>query len=49
MVLRRVAMKSIVIQQHGDPSVLQYMETAEPQIRPNEVLVRVRMVLPPVK
>jgi NADPH:quinone reductase-like Zn-dependent oxidoreductase len=31
-----------VIHQHGDPSVLQYTEVAEPDLRANDVLVRVR-------
>jgi NADPH:quinone reductase-like Zn-dependent oxidoreductase len=35
-------MKAIVIHQHGDPSVLQYTEVAEPDLRANDVLVRVR-------
>jgi len=35
-------MKAVVIHQHGDPSVLHYADVAEPQIRPHEVLVRVR-------
>jgi len=35
-------MKAAVIHQHGDPSVLHYTEVAEPQVRANEVLVRVR-------
>ena len=34
-------MKAIVIEQHGDPSVLRYMDVAEPHIGPREVLVRV--------
>ncbi len=35
-------MKAIVMHQHGDPSVLHYQDYPEPQIGPNEVLVRVR-------
>jgi NADPH:quinone reductase-like Zn-dependent oxidoreductase len=34
-------MKAIVIHEHGDPSVLQYIEVPEPHIRAGEVLVRV--------
>ncbi len=35
-------MKAIVMRQHGDPSVLQYVEYPEPEIGANDVLVRVR-------
>lgn len=35
-------MKAIVMKEHGDPSVLQYIDVPEPQIGHNEVLVRVR-------
>jgi NADPH:quinone reductase-like Zn-dependent oxidoreductase len=35
-------MKAIVFQQHGGPEVLKYTDAAEPAIRPNEVLVRVK-------
>jgi NADPH:quinone reductase-like Zn-dependent oxidoreductase len=35
-------MKAIVFQQHGGPEVLKYTDVAEPAIRPNEVLVRVK-------
>jgi NADPH:quinone reductase-like Zn-dependent oxidoreductase len=35
-------MKAIVFEKHGDPSVLQYTDVAEPQLGPNDVLVRVR-------
>jgi NADPH:quinone reductase-like Zn-dependent oxidoreductase len=35
-------MKAIVFEKHGDPSVLQYTDAAEPQLRSNDVLVRVR-------
>jgi NADPH:quinone reductase-like Zn-dependent oxidoreductase len=35
-------MKAIVFQQHGGPQVLKYTDAAEPAIRPNEVLVRVK-------
>jgi NADPH:quinone reductase-like Zn-dependent oxidoreductase len=35
-------MKAIVFQQHGGPEVLKYADVAEPAIRPNEVLVRVK-------
>ena len=35
-------MKAVVIHQHGDASVLHYTEVAEPQVRANDVLVRVR-------
>ena len=35
-------MKAVVIQQHGGPEVLQYMDVAEPEVSSNEVLVRVR-------
>lgn len=35
-------MKAIVFRQHGDPSVLQYTDVAEPVIGPRDVLVRVR-------
>jgi NADPH:quinone reductase-like Zn-dependent oxidoreductase len=34
-------MKAIVIEQHGDSSVLRYLDVAEPHIGPREVLVRV--------
>jgi NADPH:quinone reductase-like Zn-dependent oxidoreductase len=34
-------MKAIVIHEHGDPTVLQYLEVPEPPIRAGEVLVRV--------
>lgn len=34
-------MKAIVIHHHGDPSVLRYTDVPEPQLRPNEVLIRV--------
>jgi NADPH:quinone reductase-like Zn-dependent oxidoreductase len=34
--------KAIVMEQHGDPSVLRYVEYPEPVIGANEVLVRVR-------
>jgi NADPH:quinone reductase-like Zn-dependent oxidoreductase len=34
--------KAIVMKQHGDPSVLQYIDYSEPSIGTNEVLVRVR-------
>ena len=36
-----VNMKAIVMQQHGDPSVLQYQDYPEPAITAHEVLVRV--------
>ncbi len=35
-------MKAIVMERHGDPSVLQYREYPEPSVGANEVLVRVR-------
>lgn len=35
-------MKAIVFHQHGGPEVLKYTDVAEPAIRPNEVLVRVK-------
>jgi NADPH:quinone reductase-like Zn-dependent oxidoreductase len=35
-------MKAIFFQQHGGPEVLKYADVAEPAIRPNEVLVRVK-------
>jgi NADPH:quinone reductase-like Zn-dependent oxidoreductase len=35
-------MKAIVFQQHGGPDVLKYADVAEPAIRANEVLVRVK-------
>ncbi len=35
-------MKAIVMERHGDPSVLQYREYAEPLIGAHDVLVRVR-------
>jgi NADPH:quinone reductase-like Zn-dependent oxidoreductase len=35
-------MKAIVFHQHGDPSVLHYTDVSEPQLRANDVLVRVR-------
>jgi NADPH:quinone reductase-like Zn-dependent oxidoreductase len=34
-------MKAIVFHHHGDPSVLHYTDVNEPQVRPNDVLVRV--------
>jgi NADPH:quinone reductase-like Zn-dependent oxidoreductase len=35
-------MKAIQFQQHGGPEVLKYVEVADPVIRPDQVLVRVR-------
>lgn len=35
-------MKAIVFHQHGGPEVLQFTDVADPEPRPNEVLVRVR-------
>ncbi|MGH9591657.1 MAG: alcohol dehydrogenase catalytic domain-containing protein, partial [Bryobacteraceae bacterium] len=35
-------MKAIVFTQHGGPEVLQYTDAPQPQIQPNEVLIRVR-------
>jgi NADPH:quinone reductase-like Zn-dependent oxidoreductase len=35
-------MKAVVLQQHGGPEVLKFTEAPDPQIRPNEVLVRVK-------
>jgi NADPH:quinone reductase-like Zn-dependent oxidoreductase len=35
-------MKAIVFHQHGGPEVLKYEDVPEPQVRSNEVLVRVR-------
>src|SRR6266571_4056897 len=35
-------MKAIVFHQHGEPDVLKFEDVAEPTIRPNEVLVRVK-------
>jgi len=35
-------MKAIVFHQHGGPEVLKYEDAPEPQVRANEVLVRVR-------
>jgi NADPH:quinone reductase-like Zn-dependent oxidoreductase len=35
-------MKAIVFHQHGGPEVLKYEEAPEPEVRANEVLVRVR-------
>lgn len=35
-------MKAIVFSEHGGPEVLQYKEVADPEIREDEVLVRVR-------
>ena len=35
-------MKAIVMQRHGGPEVLKFGEAPAPQIRPNEVLVRVK-------
>jgi NADPH:quinone reductase-like Zn-dependent oxidoreductase len=34
--------KAIVFRQHGGPEVLQYVDVPDPELRPNEVLVRVR-------
>jgi NADPH:quinone reductase-like Zn-dependent oxidoreductase len=34
--------KAIVFRQHGGPEVLQYVDVSEPELRANEVLVRVR-------
>src|SRR5579863_2382730 len=38
----RMRMKAIVYTEHGGPEVLRYTDAPEPQIGPNEVLVRVR-------
>ena len=35
-------MKAIVFNQHGGPDVLEYVERPEPQIKANEVLIKVR-------
>jgi NADPH:quinone reductase-like Zn-dependent oxidoreductase len=35
-------MKAVIFRQHGGPEVLEYADVAEPQIRANEVLVRVK-------
>src|SRR5438105_884302 len=35
-------MKAVVIHQHGGPEVLKYEDAPEPQIKANEVLIRVR-------
>lgn len=35
-------MKAVVFKEHGGPEVLEHVETADPQIRANEVLVEVR-------
>src|SRR5689334_15414663 len=35
-------MKAIVFRQHGGPEVLKYEEAPDPEVRKNEVLVRVR-------
>src|SRR2546421_1391429 len=35
-------MKAIVFHQHGGPEVLKYEDAPEPQLRANDVLVRVR-------
>lgn len=35
-------MKAVVFNQHGGPEVLQYTDVPDPEIAPNEVLVRVR-------
>jgi NADPH:quinone reductase-like Zn-dependent oxidoreductase len=37
-------MKAIVFKRHGGPEVLEYTEAPEPQIKANEILVRVRAV-----
>jgi NADPH:quinone reductase-like Zn-dependent oxidoreductase len=37
-------MKAVAINQHGGPEVLQQVELPDPEIAPNEVLVRVRAV-----
>ena len=37
-------MKAIVFQRHGGPEVLEYTDAPEPQIKANEILVRVRAV-----
>src|SRR2546427_3956796 len=35
-------MKAVIFQQHGGPEVLQYTDVADPNIKPNEVLIEVR-------
>ena len=35
-------MKAVIIHQHGGPEVLKYEDAPEPQIKANEVLIRVR-------
>jgi len=35
-------MKAVVMQQHGGPEVLKFREAPDPQVRPGEVLVRVK-------
>ena len=35
-------MKAVVFNQHGGPEVLEYIETADPVIKADEVLVEVR-------
>jgi len=35
-------MKAIVFEEHGGPEVLKYMDVPEPQISPNEVLIKVK-------
>jgi NADPH:quinone reductase-like Zn-dependent oxidoreductase len=42
MYLTEVGMKAITFSEHGGPEVLRYTDVPEPQIGPNEVLVRVR-------
>ena len=38
----RATMKAVHIHEHGDESVLQYIDVPVPEIGPKEVLVRVR-------
>ncbi len=35
-------MKAVVFKEHGGPEVLQHVETVDPQIKANEVLIEVR-------
>jgi NADPH:quinone reductase-like Zn-dependent oxidoreductase len=35
-------MKAVVFEEHGGPEVLKYMDVPEPQISPNEVLIKVK-------
>src|SRR5579864_5484071 len=39
---QELCVKAIIFRQHGGPEVLQFIDVADPEPRPNEVLVRVR-------